>query len=154
MPEVISERSMAEDFDMDDGMMFPITDIDNNNAEENGFDSYHGSNGTLENGRVRGLDNQMFKPAMTLRQRRYSQLGIGNGPLLKLTVGLESTAEAFDPRRMWKKALRLIRDMKDPWERFNIDTLPEEKVVRHRYNALLKKWKVDEVTVKIEPEVR
>ena len=49
----------------------------------------------------------------------------------------------------WKKALRLIQTREDPWAKYRWDELPVEKAIRHRYNALTKKWKQDEVVVKM-----
>lgn len=51
-------------------------------------------------------------------------------------------------------AVKKIHEMKDPWKQFDLDKYPPERVKRHRYNALSRKWIVDEAIVKMENEVR
>jgi hypothetical protein len=36
-------------------------------------------------------------------------------------------------QRNWRRALRLIKDRGDPWEKFGLDTLKSERGIRHRY---------------------
>eukprot|EP00096_Caligus_rogercresseyi_P010237 TRINITY_DN3660_c0_g2_i1.p1 TRINITY_DN3660_c0_g2~~TRINITY_DN3660_c0_g2_i1.p1 ORF type:complete len:699 (+),score=109.38 TRINITY_DN3660_c0_g2_i1:378-2474(+) len=55
-------------------------------------------------------------------------------------------------RGNWKKALKIIKNRIDPWEKFHLDTLPVENATRHRYNAITQSWKSDKVLVKIENE--
>ena len=144
------------DDSLDNFMIFPITDIDNS---QDGDDESCDDTTMVEK-----VKRQGHRPSMTLRQRRYSKLGFGTGPLLKLKTehvnnNIEKKnafqmPECLSPgRRNWLKALNLIRNMSDPWEKFKIEKLPTETALRHRYNALKKQWKVDEVTVKMEAEV-
>lgn len=56
------------------------------------------------------------------------------------------------PRLNWIHALKLIKSLKDPWERFHIVDLESEFAVRHRYHALRKQWITDRVEVKMERE--
>ena len=142
------------DDSLDNFMIFPITDIDNS---QDGDDESCDDTTMVEK-----VKRQGHRPSMTLRQRRYSKLGFGTGPLLKLKTehiniekrGTNQIPECLSPgRRNWLKALNLIRNLSDPWEKFQIEKLPTETALRHRYNALKKQWKVDEVTVKMEAEV-
>ena len=52
----------------------------------------------------------------------------------------------------WLKALRIVktRGIVDPWAKFNLNELPVETAIRHRYDALAKSWKTDNVFVKID----
>lgn len=57
------------------------------------------------------------------------------------------------PKVKWLKAVQQIKLLKDPWEDLGITNLKTERCTRHRYNALKKAWKVDEVWVKMEKDV-
>ena len=113
-----------------------------------------------------------FKPLMSLRQRRHSRLFTEATPLTKLKLNLnnrnndttnkniiengpvkQSTWECPRIKGLWKRALKKARSIEDPWEKFHIDELATENVVRHRYSALRKKWVLDECQVKMEKEV-
>jgi len=50
----------------------------------------------------------------------------------------------------WIRALRLVRERGDPWEKFHLDTMPSEKAKRHRYSSLNQSWVVDDCVVKID----
>eukprot|EP00095_Tigriopus_kingsejongensis_P008623 maker-scaffold503_size153465-snap-gene-0.13 protein:Tk08623 transcript:maker-scaffold503_size153465-snap-gene-0.13-mRNA-1 annotation:"hypothetical protein CAPTEDRAFT_175610" len=50
----------------------------------------------------------------------------------------------------WKKALKLIQARGDPWKKFRLGQLPTENAIRHRYNALTKKWKTETCMVKMD----
>ena len=63
----------------------------------------------------------------------------------------ESTPSFVRARSHWKSALLKLSDRKDPWAKFHLDQLPTENAVRHRYNALTKKWKQDKCIVKMDP---
>ena len=102
--------------------------------------------------------------ALTDLQRRHSTaLSIQNNNLRRnVSMGsFTSPQYSVSPpdfmhspaKKRWLKALRLIREMKDPWARFHLEDYPEETVIRHRYNPLLKKWVKDEIKVKLENEV-
>ena len=99
---------------------------------------------------------------MTLKQRRRSLLsasslpiqipnrpaGLGNDGLLQHDSGISGS-----PMDRWKRAVRQVRALSDPWAQFNLESLPTEKAKRYRYSALKKKWVADEVSVKMESEV-
>jgi len=100
---------------------------------------------------------------MTLKQRRRSLLsassfpvqipnrptGFGNNGLLSQDSGISGS-----PMDRWKRALRQVHTMSDPWAEFNMESLPTERALRYRYSSLKKKWVTDEVTVKMENEVQ
>jgi len=62
------------------------------------------------------------------------------------------TSPVTPGKNNWLRALKKISKMADPWERFHIDDLPVEKCIRHRYNALKKRWVQDEVQVRMEKQ--
>jgi hypothetical protein len=109
--------------------------------------------------RNRSGDRQRFRPLMTLKQRRRSLLSASSLPipipqpssdvirLMRMDSGI-----ALSPRDRWKKAVRQIRTMTDPWAQFALENLPTENARRHRYNALKQQWIVDDVMVKMESE--
>ena len=156
--------------DIDDFMIFSLTDLDNDNNNDIPIDG--GDGGMLEEDDP--MESKRFRPAMSLKQRRRSRLGAGiGGGLSKLLVNLhehpdeeqESTNQTTNKRtnledrkprsarENWKIAFKKIREMTDPWATLHIDSLTSEKAIRHRYNALKKKWTTDEVEVKMEKEV-
>ena len=55
-------------------------------------------------------------------------------------------------RKNWLKAVKLIKDRGDPWEKFHIDEIKSEKGRRHRYNPVTKQWIVDECVLKLDKE--
>ena len=56
-------------------------------------------------------------------------------------------------RKQWKAAALMVRDLPDPWMELRFDEIQEETVTRHMYNPHSRKWKTDEVVVKIQSEV-
>ncbi len=58
----------------------------------------------------------------------------------------------FFQRRNWKRALRGLSEREDPWAKLRWSEYNEERAVRHRYNAITKKWKLDDCVVKMEPD--
>ena len=57
-------------------------------------------------------------------------------------------------KRQWKFAAQKTKKLLDPWRGLGMESLPEEKVTRHMYNPKNKKWKTDEIVVKIQEKVR
>ena len=57
-------------------------------------------------------------------------------------------------KKQWKFAAQKTKKLLDPWRGLGMDGLPEEKVTRHMYNPKNKKWKMDEIVVKIQEKVR
>ena len=53
----------------------------------------------------------------------------------------------------WKVAAQRVRDLKDPWEGIDFDSLPERRATRHVYNSRNKSWWKDEVVIKIQDKV-
>jgi len=53
-------------------------------------------------------------------------------------------------QRNWRRALRLIKDRGDPWEKFNLSSRMTENAVRHRYNPVTMEWVKDECVVKMD----
>jgi hypothetical protein len=50
----------------------------------------------------------------------------------------------------WKMAVLKAKMMNDPWIDYHIEKYSAERVIRHRYNAIKKKWIQDECIVKME----
>ena len=158
-------RPVGEEEDVDDDfvMIFPITDIDTNGNDADDGDGNYDDSSDSESKPPRGpLFAGRFQPVMTLKQRRRSLLsatGLMPIPALKLNIPYkaerqDSGIELVSPLGRWKRAVRKIRTLQDPWEQFHLADLPAETVTRHRYNAVKQKWVVDTVTVKMEKEVR
>eukprot|EP00088_Acartia_fossae_P000553 TRINITY_DN10225_c1_g1_i4.p1 TRINITY_DN10225_c1_g1~~TRINITY_DN10225_c1_g1_i4.p1 ORF type:complete len:848 (-),score=112.71 TRINITY_DN10225_c1_g1_i4:515-3031(-) len=53
-------------------------------------------------------------------------------------------------KRNWRRALRLIKDRGDPWEKFGLNLIQTERGIRHRYNPLTMEWLQDECMLKID----
>ena len=113
-----------------------------------------------------------FKPLMSLRQKRHSRLFTEATPLTKLKLNInnrnndtnnknitengpvkQAAWESPRIKGLWKRALKKAKSIEDPWEKFHIDELSTENVIRHRYSALRKKWVLDDCQVKMEKEV-
>ncbi|CAD5123761.1 DgyrCDS12072 [Dimorphilus gyrociliatus] len=126
--------------DNEDILIFPLTDLVNNNVEDS---------------EERQDETPKKKVQLSLRQRRRSRavpfkmhlnlLEQSHQPLS--AVHVEKTSS---PRSHWLSALRKLKTMKDPWLEFHIENHPTETCKRHRYNALKKKWVVDDIEVKME----
>lgn len=129
--------------DNEDLLIFPLTDIANNNTKD-----------TEE----RQDETPTKKVQLSLRQRRRSR-----AVPLKMNLNLFQQShqppsalnpdKASSPRSHWLSALRKLKTMKDPWIEFHIENYATEVCKRHRYNALKKKWVVDDIEVKMEHEV-
>jgi len=52
--------------------------------------------------------------------------------------------------RNWRRALRLIKDRGDPWEKFGLVSHKSEQGIRHRYNPVTREWLQDECEMKID----
>ena len=96
---------------------------------------------------------------MTLKQRRRSMLSACSIPIAvpRPPVNIQHFARqdsgvSLSPRDRWRRAVRLIKTLSDPWNDFSISRLPTETAVRHRYNAVKKKWVVDNIFIKMEAE--
>ena len=80
----------------------------------------------------------LFSVTMALRRKEL-------GKPLPLTLRPQNRATHY-----WLKALHLTRQRMDPWDKFHLDELTQEKAIRHRYNALAKVWTTEQVIVKME----
>jgi len=98
---------------------------------------------------------------MTLKQRRRSLLSASSLPIQipnrlsgRGCDGVQQDSGISDsPVGRWKRALRQVHTLSDPWAKYGIEGLPTERAKRYRYSALKKKWVTDEVCVKMESEV-
>lgn len=120
------------------------------------------------------LEPLNFDDIKRFRPKRYDSLDSDDSPLdlpevsgakfFTIAMSLKRKLSGMPPmeakskshltaKNNWKNAFRVaLKHREDPWERFNLDDLPVEKAIRHRYNALTKKWKKDEALVKIDTE--
>ncbi len=57
-------------------------------------------------------------------------------------------------KKNWKSAVLRAKEMTDPWRDLGFEDIPEETVVRHMYSPRHRKWRTDEIVVKIQPKVR
>jgi len=103
-----------------------------------------------------------FRPLMTLKQRRRSLLSATSLPIQipNRTAGVgidgqlpQDSGVSGSPMDRWKRALRQVHTMSDPWAKLKMESLPTERAKRYRYSGLKKKWVTDEVSVKMENEV-
>ncbi len=85
--------------------------------------------------------NPFFTMTMELRQQQMS------GTSLEDRHDTETYQRA---KKNWRLALRKLADREDPWAKFRWDKIPTERATRHRYNPLTKKWKQDDVVVRME----
>ena len=161
---------------MDEFMLFPLTELDGISDDDDADDADDADDeNEAGDARKNGASNgtaapppkgaRAFRPLMTLKQRRRSKLGgtvINNlnlrwedgFPQPAATASPPSSAELTSPRDNWRRALRLVRQLTDPWAQYGIEQRAAEVCTRHRYHALKRKWVVDRVTVKMEDEVR
>lgn len=143
--------------DLDDLMIFPLTDIDgddNNNIcqvdEDDDTDdrAYHKGKrdseviepGFFENGYSRPHQQTRWTSARSIPMKI-------NANHLQTDV-----ASSSSPKLNWMHAMKKIKHLKDPWEKYRITEMPSEIATRHRYHALKKIWVVDKVEVKQEKE--
>ncbi len=56
-------------------------------------------------------------------------------------------------KKQWMFAVKKTRELIDPWAEMRIDSLPEQAVTRHMYNPRTRKWKSDEIIVKMQTKV-
>ncbi|PVD37875.1 hypothetical protein C0Q70_00477 [Pomacea canaliculata] len=137
--------------DLSDGeegiLLFPITDIDQpmkdaSHSEPEGF----GTSGSDAD------EDEVHKPAMTLRERRIKRAyGVAipvNRTLQPLNVSKSQSPSSH--RIQWLRAFHKARKAKDPWAEFHINDYDCEVCTRYRYNALKKTWVKDDVLVKME----
>jgi len=166
MPSVDDNGDMDDD---DDCLIFPLTDIDrdvdNNNVQDKNHvesksavlddDRCHIGGGRVSaRRRCKSFGSPSERPrAFPMPSHSFSathqlslKLNSGGGHLLSPT--------SSSPKCNWMHAVRKIKHLKDPWERYHIIDMPTETATRHRYHPLKKQWVVDKVEVKMEREVK
>jgi len=162
MPSV---DDMGDVDDGDDCLIFPLTDIDrdadNNNvadkeesksavADDRRLDIGEGRVGSRRRCKSFGCPSERSR---TLPMPTHS-FSAAHPLSLKLNSTLLSPMLSSSPKCNWMHAVRKIKHLKDPWERYHIIDMPSELATRHRYHPLKKQWVVDKVEVKMEKEVR
>ena len=151
MPGVTEESGYEEEMGL-----FAITDLDTVDPDDVNYMRNRQNN---EDTLGKEEKHIQWKPAMTLKQRRHSQLsGVSKISLLNNLVldnskPLPFSPETPSPKMNWLKAFSKIKTMNDPWAKHRIDKQKKENAVRHRYNALTKKWIKDTITVRVEDQV-
>ena len=163
MPSV---GDMGDVDDDDDCLIFPLTDIDNNHLGEKncvesksdllvgrGHEVVDVDTGVRSRRRCKSFGCTSEK-SHVLHLRMPSHSFSTAHHLSKInTTGHLLSPTSSSPKHNWAHAVRKIRHLKDPWERYHIIDLPSETATRHRYNPLKKQWIVDKVEVKMEREV-
>jgi elongation factor 2 kinase len=176
MPAIEDDDSLGAD-DFDDCLIFPLTDIDgedsvvdNNNVGEkkrlpatgNIRDrNFHHIGG---GGDGRGSARHRHDTIGCTAEKSKVQLPLNSFSLarqvsLRINVnahrqqnGCVLSPASSSPKLNWLQALRKIKHLKDPWDRYHIIDLPTETAIRHRYHPLKKQWVTDKVEVKMEKE--
>ena len=59
-----------------------------------------------------------------------------------------------EAKKNWKSAALLTRDLPDPWVDLRFEDIQEEAVTRHMYSPKYRKWRTDEIVVKMQSKVR
>jgi hypothetical protein len=169
MPSVV-DNSDDDEFD---GCIFPLTDLDGDNNNHVGAKFVaakersdlcqfgYGVGDAAAGGRLRRVSvgcpfertrgpHSAAHPIPLSRQvsLKLSMNGLHNG-----ASGNPLSPLSSSPKVNWMQAIKKIKQLKDPWERFHILDLPTETAIRHRYHALKKQWVVDKVEVKVERQV-
>ena len=79
-----------------------------------------------------------------------------DGKFLSLTLEVmkrnKKTSKISAAKKKWLRAVKLVKDRGDPWQRFNLGKIKSEKGRRHRYNPVSQKWVVDECVLKLDKE--
>lgn len=133
---VESNDSSCSEFDMEGVMPLTLDDIC---FQSNYFqDSRRGSSGSIKtHSEDESYDptegGRFFSVAMALKRK-------ARGPSKPQTRG----------KTNWNRALKLIKDRGDPWEKFHFEEMKEEKGIRKRYNPISREWVEDECVVKID----
>jgi len=163
MPSVDDMGDMDDD---DDCLIFPLTDVDNNNsgdknhvecksaekADHRRHDIGDGDGRVGSRRRCKSFGCQSERShAVPMPSHSFST---AHHLSLKLnTSGHLLSPMSSSPKCNWMHAVRKIKHLKDPWERYHILDMPTETATRHRYHPLKKQWVIDKVEVKMEREV-
>jgi len=168
MPSVVDIGGV--DDDDDDCLIFPLTDIDrdvdnNNSGDKNCVESKsevlegRGHEVGAGDGRVtsRRRCKSIGCPSEKSRPFPMPSHSFSASQQLSLkqnTVSHLLSPTSSSPKCNWMHAVRKIKHLKDPWDRYHIIDMPTELATRHRYHPLKKQWVVDRVEVKMEREVQ
>jgi hypothetical protein len=82
-----------------------------------------------------------FEPSLTTREFAEHD---------KLSPSKTNLTKPKPIRDRWRSAYKKTKLLYDPWFEFHFDEYKAENVVRHRYDAVKKKWKQDKCVVKME----
>ena len=178
MPAPKEDSAILFSDDIDDTMMFSLTDLHHDADTEDGPIDSHNDSESSGDEHQRNERQKELPQSLSLRQRRRSKLGY-SGEFSKLRVDLNRNSQRYNSNdsgfddfhsdstsqssaaicgspkisSIWLKALKKIKTIKDPWENFHLEELPEEVCTRFRYNALKKVWREDTIKVKMEKTV-
>lgn len=137
MMTILAVNSMEGDFNSEDDI-FCLTDgLSNSYVDPNNL--------------IASMDSHANKFPIGMDNFRAKK----QNPLFQNPAFMQSNASLTPQslaRLRWKTAAKRVRMIKDPWADFKVDKYPAEEVVRHRYNAIKKKWIQDECVVKIETD--
>lgn len=56
-------------------------------------------------------------------------------------------------KKYWKSAVLRAKELTDPWVELGFEDIQEETVTRHMYNPKNRKWRTDEIVIKIQSKV-
>jgi len=163
MPSVEDKGDVDDD---DDCLIFPLTDIDrdvDNNYVRESKSAVLGDErrdlGSAGYSRVSARRRCKSFGSPSERSRVLPMPSHSFSATHQLSLKLNASSHLLSPTSSspkcnWMHAVRKIRHLKDPWDRYHIIDLPTETATRHRYHPLKKQWVVDKVEVKMEREVR
>lgn len=106
--------------------------------------------GNDENAKPIGMSN--FRSKSSNSEKRYNN----NRYIKNITnsvnnnSGCNKNENSHKVITRWKLAVLKAKLINDPWVEFHIEKFQAERVIRHRYNAIKKKWIQDECIVKME----
>jgi len=167
MPSVNDNGDVDDD---EDCLIFPLTDIDRHVDNNNARDKSHvesmsavldrsdsgsaGGDGRLGSRRRCKSFGSPSERSRALPMPTHSFSATHHLSLKLNTSSHLVSPTSSSPKCNWMHAVRKIKHLKDPWERYHIIDLPTQTATRHRYHPLKKQWVVDKVEVKMEREVK
>jgi elongation factor 2 kinase len=93
---------------------------------------------------------QQSQPIHLASHKQQNQRVLTN-PISFSNPLINASCQMNQARQRWKLAAQKVKKMIDPWaSELKLDSLPAENAVRHRYNAIEKKWIEDQCVVKID----
>lgn len=165
LPDKMPSISDGDMDDLEDLMIFPLTEIDgddnnnNNNVppakgdviDDYGEDDNDGLGCRVKRGVAQG--SGLFKNDYC-RTRHPARGAVSQSVPLKINANHAQSdfCGSSSPKVNWMHAIKKIKHLKDPWEKYRLMELSSEIATRHRYHALKKIWVTDKVEVKMEKE--